>query len=362
VGAGNVLPAYLQALDRLAARGLAVSGPVVARSERARTRLSELRPDARTVPDMDALLSDEAVELVVVVTPPATHPELVGKLIAAGRHVVCEKPLARDPATAAGLFRAAADAGRLLLAAPFVHLNPTFRRLWTLLDEGAIGHVHASRAHYGNAGSTWARWYHDDPLATLGDIAIYNLKSLCALLGSVTEVTAAAGKALSHRSADGVVYPACHPDTWQLLLRHERGTLASVLASHATLRYRRPALELYGTTGTANLLGDDWDPHGLEVWREERGAWELHEPDDRTWLWTDGLREAVSALRDGRRPLADPDLDVHVLDVIAAAARSAADRLPVRVESRVEPLADLRLAAVEPARHIHDRTRPADEQ
>jgi predicted dehydrogenase len=362
VGAGNVLPAYLQTLDHMVARNLAVGGPVVARSDRARARLIELRPGARTLPDIDALLSDETVELVVVVTPPATHPELVRTLIAAGRHVVCEKPLAHDPATAAGLFRAAATAGRLLLAAPFVHLNPTFRRLWTLLDEGAIGHVHAARAHYGNAGSTWARWYHDDPLATLGDIAIYNLKSLCALLGSVTEVTAAAGKALSHRSADGVGYPARHPDTWQLLLRHERGTLASVLASHATLRYRRPALELYGTTGTANLLGDDWDPHGLEVWREPRGVWELYEPDDPTWLWTDGLREAVSALHDGRRPLADSDLDVHVLEVIAAATRSAAGRVTVPVASRVEPLAALRLAKVVRARYVHDRTRPADEQ
>jgi predicted dehydrogenase len=362
VGAGNVLPAYLQALDRLVARNLAASGPVVARSERARAWLTELRPGARTLPDVDALLSDETVELVVVVTPPATHPELVATLIAAGRHVVCEKPLARDPATAAGLFRAAATAGCLLLAAPFVHLNPTFRRLWTLLDEGTIGHVHAARAHYGNAGSSWARWYHDDPLATLGDIAIYNLKSLCALLGSITEVTAAAGKALSHRSADGVEYPARHPDTWQLLLRHERGTLASVLASHATRRYRRPALELYGTIGTANLLGDDWDPHGLEVWREPQGAWELYEPDDPTWLWTDGLREAVIALHEGRRPLADPDLDVHLLEVIEAAERSAAERVTVPVASRVEPLAVLRLPRVEPARYVHDRTRPADEQ
>jgi predicted dehydrogenase len=362
IGAGNVLPAYLQALDRLAARGLAVSGPVVARSERARARLAELRPGVRTLPHVDALLSDEAVELVVVVTPPATHAELVRTLIAAGRHVVCEKPLARDPATAAELFEAAATAGLLLLAAPFVHLNPTFRRLWTLIDEGALGHVHAARAHYGNAGSTWARWYHDDPLGTLADVAIYNLKSLCALLGSVTEVTAAAGTALSQRSVDGAAYPARHPDTWQLLMRHERDTLASVLASHATLRYRRPALEVYGTTGTANLLGDDWDPHGLEVWRDQRGVWELYEPDDSTWLWTDGLREAVAALHDHRRPLADPDLDVHVLDVIAAAARSAGDRVPAAVASRVGPLAALRLAKGDSARYVHDRTRPANEQ
>jgi predicted dehydrogenase len=362
VGAGNVLPAYLHALDRLAARDLAVSGPVVARSARARARLSNLRPGVRTLRDVDALLADESVELVVVVTPPATHVELVRTLIAAGRHVVCEKPLAGDPATAAELFRAAATAGSLLLAAPFVHLNPTFRRLWTLLDENALGHVHSARAHYGNAGSTWARWYHDDPLATLADIAIYNLKSLCALLGSVTEVTAAAGTALSRRSVEGAAYPARHPDTWQLLLRHERGALASVLASHATSRYRRPALELYGTTGTANLLGDDWDPHGLEVWREQRGVWELYEPDDPTWRWTDGLREAVAALQDRRRPLADPDLDVHVLEVIEAAARSAAERVPAAVASRIERLAALRLAKVDSARYVHDRTRPADEQ
>ncbi len=362
VGAGNVLPAYLQTLDRLASRGLAVSAPVVARSEEARARLSALRPGVLTAPDLEALLSDETVELVVVVTPPASHPELVRTLIAAGRHVVCEKPLAPDPATALELFREAAAAERLVLAAPFVQLNPTVRRLWTLVDEGALGHVHAARAHYGNRGSTWARWYHDDPLATLGDVAIYNLKSLCVLLGPVIEVTAVSGIALSHRSVDEAAYPARHPDTWQLVLRHERGALSSVLASHATLRYRRPALELYGTAGTANLLGDDWDPHGLELWREERGAWELHEPDDSTWLWTDGLREAVSTLHKGHRPLAHPDLDVHLLDVIAAAASSAADRARVAVASRFEPPAGLRLTEGERAHHIHDRTRPADEQ
>jgi predicted dehydrogenase len=357
-----VLPAYLQALDRLTARGLAVMGPVVARSADAARRLSDLRPGVSVVPDLDALLAHETVELVVVVTPPASHAELVRTLVGAGRHVVCEKPLAGDPATAMDLFADAAGAGRLVLAAPFVHLNPTFRRLWTLLDDGALGHVHSARAHYGNPGSTWARWYHDDPVATLGDVAIYNLKSLCALLGEVTEVTARSGTAVRERSIEGVAYTTDHPDTWQLLLRHERGALSSVLASHATVRYRRPALELYGTTGTANLIGDDWDPHGLEVWRDERGAWELHEPDDSTWLWTDGLREAVTALHQNRPPLAFPSLDVHVLEVIGAAARSAADGAAVTVASRFEPPAELRLEPPAWTGHVHDRTRPAEEQ
>ena len=363
VGAGNVLPAYLQALDRLAGRGWAEAGPGVARSERSREALAQLRPGIRAVDRMDELLEDGDVEVVVLLTPPDTHAELAERLLAAGRHVVCEKPLAGDPATAAGLFAMAEDAGLMLLAAPFVHLSSTFRRLWTAVADGAIGQVHAARAHYGNPGSSWARWYHEDPLATLGDVGIYNLKSLAALLGPVREVTAVAATALPERHAgEEDSYSPSDPDTWQLVLRHEGGALSSVLASHATYAYRRPAIELYGTAGTANLLGDDWDPRGLEVWREGAQAWELREPDDATWLWTDGLREAVAALRAGRAPLANPALDVHLIETIAAAGASAESGGPVTVESGFEPWTELRLAEAPPGHHVHDRTRPADEQ
>jgi predicted dehydrogenase len=362
VGAGNVLPAYLQALDRLTGRGWAEAGPVVARSERAREALARLRPGLRAVANMDELLAEADVEIVVVLTPPVTHAELTERLLAAGRHVVCEKPLAADAATAAGLFAMAEDSELMLLAAPFVHLSPTFRRLWTVVADGEIGRVHAARAHYGNPGSTWARWYHEDPLATLGDVGIYNLKSLAALLGPVREVTAVAATALPERHAGEGSYPVRDPDTWQLVLRHERGALSSVLASHATHAYRRPAIELYGTDGTANLLGDDWDPRGLEVSREDAQAWELREPDDATWLWTDGLREAVSALRAGRPPLANPALDVHLIEVIGAAGTSAQSGGQVSVESGFEPWSALRMEEARPDHHVHDRTRPGDEQ
>lgn len=363
VGAGNVLPAYLQALDRLAGRGLAEAGPVVARSEGSREALERLRPGLRAVESLDELLADASVEVVVVLTPPAAHAELAERLLTAGRHVVCEKPLAGDAAGAARLFTMAEDAGLMLLAAPFVHLSPTFRRLWTAVADGEIGRVHAARAHYGNPGSTWARWYHEDPLATLGDVGIYNLKSVAALLGPVREVTAVAATALPERRAgESGSYAARDPDTWQLVLRHEGGALSSVLASHATYAYRRPAIELYGTAGTANLLGDDWDPRGLEIWREDAQAWELREPDDATWVWTDGLREAVAALREGRAPLSNPALDVHLIEVIAAAGESASSGRPVRVESRFEEWTELRLQEAAPGHHVHDRTRPADEQ
>jgi len=361
VGAGNVLPAYLQALDRLVPRALAAEGPVCARRTETWPALRERRPGLAVVTRPEEVFEADDVDLVVILTPPASHPELVRAALTAGRHVLCEKPLARSAAEAAELFEQAERAGRHLVAAPFVHLNLTFRRLWTLLRDGALGRVHAARSHYGHGASTWAAWYHQEPTATLGDAAIYNLKSLAALLGPVVEVRAASAMAAPRLAIGGQEVEASDPDTWQLVLRHEGGALSSVLASHATVHYRRPGIELYGTEGTANLLGDDWDPQGIELWQEASARWEQLEPEDATWLWTDGLRDIVAAIRDGRSPLAEPLLDVHLHEVISAAAQAAASGTAVAVESRFPELGALRYEPPPPG-HVHDRTRPPDEQ
>ncbi len=296
IGAGNVLPAYLQAVDRLTPRGLAVEGPVCARRREIWPELRRQRPGIRLVERPEEVFGAKGVDLVVILTGPAAHAELTRAALEAGRHVLVEKPLAASAGEAAALFEQAEADGLFLLAAPFVHLSPTFRRLWTLVRDGAIGSVHAARAHYGNAGSTWAAWYHQDPAATLGDVGVYNLKSLAALLGPVTAVSATSATAVPRRTIAEREVDARDPDTWQLVLRHEGGALSSVLASHVTWSYRRPGIELYGTQGSANLLGDDWDPHGIELFRKDTGSWELIERDDATWLWTDGLREAVAAI------------------------------------------------------------------
>ncbi len=359
VGAGNVLPAYLQLLDRLLPRGLAVEGPIC---ERRRDRWPELtarRPDARLVADPREVVESD-VEVVVVITPPATHAELARLALKHGKHVLVEKPLARSATEARALVELARSCGLHLLMAPFVQLSPTFRALWTRIRDGAIGRVHSARGLYGNTGSDWARWYHEPGGGPLEDLGIYNLKSLTALLGPVAEVLAAEATAVPRRTIAGAELVDPVPDVAHLVLRHESGALSSIVASQAIQRYRRPALELYGTEGTANLLGDDWDPSGFELWRNEAGVWEEHEAPDRTWLWTDGLRELVVAVREGRPPLAEPEQDLHLLDVIDAAHTAAAEGRAVPVASRFPPL-DL---ALEPGgRHrLHDRTRPADEQ
>jgi predicted dehydrogenase len=362
IGAGNVLPAYLQLLDRLVPRGLAAEGPICVRRRAQWRGLRARRPHAQLVSDpLDVVTSDD-VDVVVIITPPDSHAELCRLALRHGRHVVVEKPLATSRREAQPLVKLAAKQGVHLVAAPFVHLSPTFQELLQQVRGGAIGRVHSARALYGNAGVDWASWYHESGIGPLAEIGIYNLKSLTTLLGPVREVFMAEATAVDRRRVQRRVLRRPDPDTQHVMLRHADGALSSVVAGYAIQQYRRPALELYGTEGTAYLLGDDWSPQGMQLWRNAAGRWEEYEPVDDTWLWTDGLREIVMAVQEGRAPLANLEQDLHLLDVVDAATASLADGRPVKVKSTFTALEPAARSAASGRHKTHDRTRPADEQ
>jgi predicted dehydrogenase len=361
IGAGNVLWAYLRALDRLIPKGQATLGPVCARRHERWDELRSRRPGIHLVAEpYEAIRSD--ADLIVIITPPESHAGLVRQALENGKSALVEKPLAMTRAEGEELAELADQRGLYLIAAPFVHLAPTFRAFWEQIRNGAIGRTHSARGLYGNAGSTWAAWYHQGSVGPLAEVGVYNLKSLTALLGPAVEILAAEHTAIEQRFiGDHEVIDPGH-DVSHVILRHESGALSSIVSSHAIQRYRRPALEIYGSEGTANLLGDDWDPRGFEIWRNKSGCWEEYEPVEGTWMWTDGLTEAVTALIEGRAPLTEITHDLHLLEVIEAAAVSAK-------EGRWAPIAssfrELDLSLREHRRdlhHLHDHTRPADEQ
>jgi predicted dehydrogenase len=358
IGVGNALPGYLGALDRLCGRGAAELRLICARRRSAWPAVLARRPGARLVADVSDVL-DADLDVVLIITPPDSHADLAVAALERGKHVVVEKPLALDPMRARAVCELARSRGRHLLVSPFVQLSPTFRALWTTLVQGSIGRVHSARGLYGNPGSDWAPWYHRGGIGPLAEAGIYNVKSLTALLGPVVEVHAAETTAISPREVAGETIEDPDADVVHVMLRHRGGALSSIVASHAIGRYRRTALELYGVDGTANLLGDDWDPAGFEIWRAAHGRWEQYDSLDPTWHWSDGLNEVVAAIRQERAPLVDLDHDVHVLDVIAAARRAASERIPVAVESEFGPL-ELSLKLDPAAARRHDHTRAPD--
>jgi predicted dehydrogenase len=360
IGAGNVLWAYFQVLDRLLPRGRARMGPVCVRRRENWAHIQSRRPEIELVTDPAGVMRP-GVDVVLIITPPESHAALARMALEHGKHVVVEKPAAATREEGKEVAELAQARGLHLICAPFVQLAPTFRALWGRIEEGAIGRVHSARGLYGNAGSTWASWYHDGSIGPLAEVGIYNLKSLTAVLGPVVEVQAAEARAVTQREICGDSVGVAGADVSHVLLKHQDGALSSMISSHCIQRYRRPALEFYGTEGTANLLGDDWDPRGFEIWRNAAACWEEFEPIDPTWSWADGLAEMVNALCEAREPLHNLEQDLHLLEVIEACGSAAGAKRAVAVQSTFRPL-DLRLQERQDRHHLHDHTRPADEQ
>ncbi|GBC93471.1 scyllo-inositol 2-dehydrogenase (NAD(+)) [bacterium HR15] len=100
---------------------------------------SELK--TRVYPTLSALLQDEAVQAVIVATPPFTHAELVLQAFAHGKHVFCEKPMALCLEDCDAMLQAAQRAQRLLMVGQVLRLFPLFWLSKRLLEAGRIGRV-----------------------------------------------------------------------------------------------------------------------------------------------------------------------------------------------------------------------------
>jgi len=97
----------------------------------------------------DELLADDAIEAVYISLPNTMHCEWSIRAAEAGKHVLCEKPMSRDPAEVEAAFDAAERAGTLLSEAFMWRHNPQTRKLEELVAAGAIGELRLIRSAFG---------------------------------------------------------------------------------------------------------------------------------------------------------------------------------------------------------------------
>jgi predicted dehydrogenase len=145
VGLGFIGPAHIEALRRLP--DVEVIGLTDISAEVAKSR-AEALGIAKGYASLDELLQDEEVDCVHICTPNFLHYEQSKKALLAGKHVVCEKPLATDIAQAEELVELAAQLG--LVNA--VHFNlryyPLIRQMRTMREKGELGDVYSVQGSY----------------------------------------------------------------------------------------------------------------------------------------------------------------------------------------------------------------------
>ena len=123
------------------------------------------------------------IDAVYIATPHVTHFDIASEAIAAGKHVLCEKPLGMNEREVRELAARAADAGVFLMEAMWMKFNPLYARLAQLIADGVLGDVRSVRAAFGAAfpqdGSS--RWMPGG--STLLDQGIYPVTLAHMLLG-----------------------------------------------------------------------------------------------------------------------------------------------------------------------------------
>jgi len=219
---------------------------------------------------------------------------------------------------------------------------------------GEVGGLLSARARYGWAGPDWSRWFYEPGGGSLFDLGVYNVTSLCGFFGPARRVTAMTGVAIPERMVNGEPMRVEAEDNAHVLIDFGDARFAVVTTGFTMQTYRSPCLELYGTHGVLQMLGDDWAPEGYELWRNDKAAWELHPESDPAWSWTEGLRHLVECLETGAEPVTRPEHAYHALEIMLAAQAAGADGRAREIASDFPDPELARLGEVASPARVHD--------
>ena len=144
VGAGFIGPVHVEALRRLGVRVTGILGVDQNESESAREALGLSKAYA----SYDDLLGDEAVQAVHLAVPNVLHYELAKKALQAGKHVMCEKPLAMDSTQTAELVELARKSGKEAAVCYNIRFYPLNLEAKEIVRRGDVGDVYAVNGSY----------------------------------------------------------------------------------------------------------------------------------------------------------------------------------------------------------------------
>lgn len=203
--------------------------------------------------DHAALLADPAVDAVLVLTPNHLHAPQTIEALAAGKHVLCQKPLALSVVEARSMIDAATASGRVLMAGFVKRFWPYFLALDELKKSGRLGTIRTVRSQFSHSGigkyyKPASQWFADKAKSGGGplfDLGVHHFDVMRWLVGSdVTETSAFTSASAAGELEDSAV----------VNFRFANGVLGQGFYSFTTIAppgVTLERLEVYGTAGTA---------------------------------------------------------------------------------------------------------------
>lgn len=284
--------------------------------------LAELAGGAGVFTDYLDVLAFDEVQAVDVCLPNYLHAPVSIAAAEAGKHVLCEKPMATSTADAQAMIDAAEKAGVTLMVRQSTRFAPPYSRVKQVVDSGILGKINTLRGVHCHSGpERWTpnfRWFFTQDLAGGGaalDMGIHICDYILWLVNRrVVEVTGFVGTLEKDIEVD---------DNIMALMRFDDGTFASFQASWSVKPVGDSSLVIHGEKGVLRLRPDPEHPIVLELQTEE-GFPDLQYPDIISpGPWGTACGHFVDCVAQGKTPMVTGDDGRRALEVVLAAVESS---------------------------------------
>jgi len=315
----GVLPNLHHIKDKVSL--VALADPVPGRAAQAAARFGGDAYDSLT--DM---LASADIDAVLNLTPIPAHAATSLEILAAGKHLATEKPLATTLEEADAIIKAATAQGLKVVCSPPNMLYPSRIEAARLIRSGVIGKVAFAkvRASHGGPASmlnwpTDPSWFYKEGSGPLFDVGVYGIHEMLGLLGPALRVSAFSGiteptRVVRSGPAAGQEITVTTDDNTLIMLDFGGSTFAVVDGTFNVNAAKGPRLEVFGRAGTLNLPNNLLvnGGRGIDLFRLDAAAGVSGWVDlDLTHL--EPAQQRVDKLR--RALLAD-----HLADVVAGTA------------------------------------------
>jgi predicted dehydrogenase len=311
--------------------------------DRAIKRNEEYKVNAKTYPNIDAMLAGVPFDMMVTTTDMQVHGGLNKKALMAGKHVWSEKPMANTYAEGKALYDLAKSKKLRIWGAPAVVNSPQFEYMSKAIQEGKLGKLASAHGQYGHTGPTWSAFFYEKLGGSMPDLGVYNMATLTGLLGPAKSVMAMLSIVKPERTVDdkGKIKVEAE-DNAHILMEHDKNVLSHVMCGfnffdphgHEAGNQTLHSIQVYGDAGNMRMIGYDWETNGVIMdtsWDEPP---KLVATDKGTYVWQEGATVIGESLVKGVEPRINAEHALHVLEVIEAARKSQETGMRIKLKSK----------------------------
>jgi predicted dehydrogenase len=289
------------------------------------------------------LLDDPSIEIVINLTVPNVHAEVSLAIIAAGKHVYSEKPLAVTRQDGLQIVEDAKKQGVLVGCAPDTFLGGGIQTCRKLIDDGVMGAPVAATAFMaGHGPESWhpnPDFYYQPGGGPMFDMGPYYLTALINLMGPVKRVSGSARSSFQERIATSQMHngrriPVEVFTHYAGVMDFASGAVATIITSFDVWGHHLPRIEIYGSEGSLSV--PDPNIFGGEVLLQRGGDkdWSSVPHTHSTEVGRGiGVADMAYSIVSGRPHRASGDLAYHVLDLMHSFEDASNTGMHVAVES-----------------------------